>query len=202
MKALFQVYNDNKGLYPCKAYFDPNRANDICNNNLITLDRYEGVIMWVIAFYQDFQNTGGDIDAAQYISNVLRISKSQFNETLLKSVFLNTTLNSIQVDFQQAFGCFSPPCDRKFLAERQFYQSSITNMKSPKYPSLNVLSVALWEENYPLLKNKIPEIYGFYKYYYNYEGKIFGGEQDKLFNNGVGRASFTQGPLPTIFSFS
>lgn len=34
--------------------------------------------------------------------------------------------------------------------------------------------------------NKIPEISGFYEKHFGYEGKVFGGEQDKVFSNNVG----------------
>ena len=45
----------------------------------------------------------------------------------------------------------------------------------------------MFEENKELLINKIPEIYGFYKIHFGYDGKVFGGEQDKLFSNNQGR---------------
>lgn len=45
----------------------------------------------------------------------------------------------------------------------------------------------MFPENKEFLINKIPEIYGFYKIHFNYNGtKIFGGEQDKLFSNNEG----------------
>lgn len=44
----------------------------------------------------------------------------------------------------------------------------------------------MFEENKQRLINKIPEIYGFYKIHFGYDGKVFGGEQDKLFGNNQG----------------
>lgn len=45
----------------------------------------------------------------------------------------------------------------------------------------------MFSENKAILINKIPEIYGFYKIHFNYTGKVFGGEQDKIFSNNVGK---------------
>jgi hypothetical protein len=47
--------------------------------------------------------------------------------------------------------------------------------------------VAMFTENKELLINKIPEINGFYKIHFGYEGKVFGGEQDRIFANSEGR---------------
>jgi hypothetical protein len=43
-----------------------------------------------------------------------------------------------------------------------------------------------FEENFSLLKNKIPEIYGFYNIHYDFDGVIFGGEPDIIFSNNAG----------------
>jgi hypothetical protein len=59
-------------------------------------------------------------------------------------------------------------------------------MKCPMYPSLNKRSVCAFEENFDLLKNKIPEMYGFYNIHYDFEEIIFGGEADVIFSNNAG----------------
>lgn len=51
-----------------------------------------------------------------------------------------------------------------------------------------VLSIAFFPENKELLGSKIPEIQGFYDYYFGYKGKVFGSDLDRIFNNEDGNA--------------
>lgn len=43
-----------------------------------------------------------------------------------------------------------------------------------------------FSENSDILKNKIPEMYGFFNIHYNFEKIIFGGEPDIIFSNNAG----------------
>jgi hypothetical protein len=54
---------------------------------------------------------------------------------------------------------------------------------------MQVLSIAFFPENKELLGSKIPEIQGFYDYFFEYKGKVFGSDMDKIFNNEDGSAS-------------
>lgn len=197
MKAFNNFYINNKGIWSCKEYF-LSFQTQICNNNLLSLDKYDGVILWVLAFYQDWQPIPGEIDARKIITETIDHPAFNFNAAVSGSK-LNVTLGQIQVNFTTYFGCFEAPCDRKFLAELQYYKSSVTNIGNLNdiakqiYPSLTVVfifiqvkSVAMFEENKQLLINKIPEIYGFYKIHFNYDDRVFGGEQDKLFSSNQG----------------
>lgn len=152
----------------------------------MTLDRYGGVVLWILAFYRNFQPLGGEIEASQYIMTKLKITDPNVLNDILYTGLLNTTLAEIQNDFKAIYGCFAAPCDKRFLGEKQFFESSVTNIKNSKYPALSVLSVAHFQENDNLLLNKIPEIAGFYQYHFGYTGKIFGGKQNKLYGRGVG----------------
>ena len=198
MQGFSQLYNDRKGNATCKAYFldtqGRNLPTKICTDPLITLDTYQGIIMWTIAKYKNFQNDSiVDFDAYNFIKKRLGLVNDEDLDFLLSSSLFNSTMWEVQNDFLSYFGCFDAPCDRRFLAERQFYQSSITNLGNKlKYPTLKVKSIADFEVNHPLLGNKIPEIYGFYERHFKYNGKIFGGEQDKVFSNNVGRIQLTQ----------
>lgn len=191
MKAFSQVYFERRGTKPCVLYFcSPNNrhcAKDssiVCQNPRTSLDNYEGITKWVIAFYQkDFagpENPNG----IQMIANDTKLSEEAVTKLLSGADLLKTTLNGIQNNFTQTYKCFRPPCDRRFLAEKQYYESYIT--KNATYQNMNVWSVAQFSENKPFLGNKIPEIGGFYYLKFNYTEKVFGGEQDAIFSDGIG----------------
>lgn len=143
MKAFSSFYNNNKGSTACKEYFKTMFASQICNHNLLSLDRYEGVVLWVLAFYRDWQPIPGEFDARAYIVQVMGNPQFNFDDTVSGSK-LNKTLGEIQVNFTRYFGCFEAPCDRKFLAELQYYKSMATNIANlndsakVNYPTLNV----------------------------------------------------------------
>ena len=193
MQGFNQLYNERKGNYTCRDYFTDFQGRGlpekICTDPAITLDSYPGIIIWVIAKYRNFQNDSiVDFPAFDFLKKRLGLNDREM-DSLIENSFISKTLAEVQEDFKNYFGCFEAPCDRKFLSERQYYQSSITNINNNKYPNLKVKSVADFEGNNVLLNNKIPEIYGFYQKHFKYEGKIFGGEQDKVFNNNVGSCS-------------
>lgn len=148
MKAFSSFYTSNKGSLQCKDYFRGVFSTQICNHNILSLDRYEGIVLWILAFYQDFQPIPGEFNATAYITSLLDSPTQRFffNDTVQNSKF-SGVLADIQVNFTKYFGCFVAPCDRKFLAELQYYKSIVTNIADPKqgnkeaiqnYPNLNV----------------------------------------------------------------
>jgi len=193
MKAFAQRYSDQKATYSCQNYFTASYAERICSNNLLSLDNYNGIILWVIAVYQDnpaVQSSMQDINAIEQIAQALNIEAEKVRIILNTSIVLQNQLVLVQNDIKSQLGCFEAPCDRKYLSQLQFYSSEATYWKpsniSSKYPIFNVYSIAQFKENEPLLDNKVPEILGFYNIHFGYTGKVFGGEQDIVFNNGQG----------------
>lgn len=187
MKAFVDVYK-KQNQFRCRDYFNI-YGDTICNSNSLSLDSYQGIVTWVIALQLDYtpgQPDPEEWDARSFILKQLGKEKEPgFWDDVYTNSLLNTTLWEIQLKFYEFFGCFVPPCARKFIAEKQFYEGAITNVPQ-LYPSLNVRSVAAFPENLPLLKNKIPEIYGFYYIHFNFTGVIFGGEEDIIFSNNEG----------------
>lgn len=143
MKAFSNFYSNNKGDKACGDYFNGQFKSQICNHNIISLDRYEGITLWIMAYYKDFQPIPGEFDARGYIVSVINNTNFDFDLTVKNSWF-SGTLGGIQDNFTRYFGCFEPPCDKKFLAELQYYNSSVTDVASSNedakkfYPSLNV----------------------------------------------------------------
>ena len=189
MKAFNDVYTDKKKQILCREYF--NKYGDaICNSNLLSLDNYEGVVIWVIALFNNSDGLEPTFDALKTIETALGLNSTDEVFSILDGSYFNITFWQIQLKFQDEFGCFSPPCARKFLAEKQFYTGNITNVPNltQMYPSLTKRSVASFPENKDLLKNKIPEMFGFYNIHYDFGGSklIFGGETDVIFSNNQG----------------
>lgn len=143
MKAFSSYYLNNKGGIACKDYFRGDYSIQICNHNILSLDRYEGIVLWVLAYYAKFQPIPGEFDARQYIEQIMNNTQFSFDETVNLSKFAGV-LAEIQVNFTKYFGCFEAPCDKKFLAELQYYKSSVTNISGlneeakKNYPNLNV----------------------------------------------------------------
>ena len=201
-KAFADVYKQNNNRFQCNDYFNQfanGVIEKICNSNSLSLDSYEGIVTWTIAMYLYFdpeylQKDSKDWDkykewdALKFISDQLDMT----TENVLKfarTSYIQTVFDNIQVQFKNSFGCFEPPCNRKFLAEQQFYLGKITSCgldTCKDYPSINKRSVYGFAENTGLLKNKIPEIYGFYNIHYNYQDIIFGGEADVIFSGNTG----------------
>jgi len=189
-KAFSDMYHKNTIQYPCVAYFS-SMQREICNSNAISLENYQGIILWTLA---GFNNRGKNPDyAPKILRDQLNIDNTTLYQIISNSRFYEE-MKKIQNEFLDAFGCFKnaqewAPCDRKFLMEAQYYGGSITypteNLRK-KYPSLSVRSVAQFPENLPLLKNKVPELYGFYNVHYGFTGTIFGGEMDVVFSRNQG----------------
>jgi hypothetical protein len=192
MKAFEEIYVRDQHKASCRDYFN-SYADTICNSNHLSLDNYEGIVTWIIAV---FNNSGlGPHDkhgedphewkAIEFIMKKLGLKdKPAFWEMIMNTYFYEVWWN-LQLEFQHNFGCFTPPCARKFIAETQYYNGSITYIPE-LYTSLNVKTVAGFKENKDLLKNKIPEIYGFYVVHYDFNEIIFGGEEDIIFSRNAG----------------
>lgn len=146
----------------------------------------------MLAYYRDFQPVVNEFNAYEFIFTRLNISDPGVRYQILNEGGLNTTFSEIQNDLAAALECYSAPCDKKYLAQRQFYQSAVTNLTSTKYKALKVdafdqvPSVASFPENAALLGNRIPEITGFYHKHFNYSGFVFVGEQESLFSGNKG----------------
>ena len=138
-KALFQIVMDRKALFKCKDYFMEPYSNKICTDPEITIERYEGTLLWVLAYYRDFQPMPGpELDARELLMVKLGIKEVSIFTKLLTQTRLDTTLKEIQKDFARKYECYRNPCDKKYLAELQFHQSRATNIVHKKYPNLNV----------------------------------------------------------------
>lgn len=205
-QAFQDVYKANSNKFQCRDYFNKfenNLADLICNSNSLTLDNYQGIVTWTIAIYLYFDpeylqsddvskydwNKFTEWDAIGFILSETGIKTKEDLMSQIDSSLIKTIMNQIQDQFKETFKCFAPPCNRKFLAEQQFYLGKVTycgKEKCPMYPSLNKRSVCGFKENFPLLKNKIPEMYGFYNIHYDFNGVIFGGEPDVIFSNNAG----------------
>lgn len=187
MRALQHVYQQNKDTLSCFNYFRQFESV-ICNSNTLSLDKYSGIVTWIIAYFQevDKEEEGiKDWDAREYIIKELDITPQDFTSIIIDSGF-QRAIKQIQDSFVEEYGCFKPgPCPRKFLAERQWYSGKITNVPH-LYPTLDVRSVAQFPGNIDLLQNQVPEIYGFYNIHHNFTGKIFGGEEDVIFSSNSG----------------
>lgn len=143
MKAFSNFYSNNKGDKGCRDYFNGIFKSQICNHNIMSLDQYEGIILWIMAYYKDFQPIPGEFDARAYIVELMNNTQFNFQDTVKDTLF-SSTLGGIQDNFTKFYGCFEPPCDKKFLAELQYYNSSVTDIANSNaeaklyYPSLNV----------------------------------------------------------------
>lgn len=142
MKAFYQLYSDRKGTYACRDYFWKPFADQICSDNILTLDKYDGIVLWVSAYYFYSMPYPGQVNPIPMMMARLGVASKDYNLTfnnIVQSGMFGTTLAEIQNDFMTYFGCFAPgPCDRKFLSQLQFYQSGATNINNPKYPNLKV----------------------------------------------------------------
>jgi hypothetical protein len=199
-KMLFDLITQRKAMITCRNYFIEPYSNRICTDPDITIERYPGALLWVSAYYREYQVDPIEyqFDARQILMK--KLGMTDFNEfnNLIAGGMLNTTLTEVQTDLAKYCKCYRTPCDKKYLGELQFFKSGVSNARQRKYPSLKVqpadqvLSIAFWIENNDLLGTKIPEIQGFYDKFFNYKGKVFGSDMDRIFNNEDGRRSSKQ----------
>lgn len=138
-KAFEQLYKERRAGSPCLKYFPKDWAARICGDSIVSLDRYTGILYWTIAFYRGFQPVLNEFNAYSFILDRLNITDTGHMHQILNEGLLNQTYFEIQEDFAQALGCYSSPCDKKYLAERQFYQSAVTNISLSKYKVLKVI---------------------------------------------------------------
>lgn len=179
----------------CEEMFPERYASVICKDETIRPTYYEGVLLWVIAYYQKYQPSGTyKLDAHKVIRGKLGMGTSitaldnMINESKLKDYF-----NEIEEDFKKMFQCNAKPCDKEHLSHIQYISGSITDAKSEKYPDLKYTSISMIPGNKKILKNRIPEIAGFYRTHFNHTGRIFGGEIHLLLGYNKGKP-----PLKTV----
>jgi len=139
-KMLFDLITLRKAFFTCKSYFIEPYSSRICTDPDITIERYPGALLWVTAFYREYQVDRLDIhhDARQILMKKLGIRDyGEFNR-LLTGGQLNRSLAEVQKDLARICQCYRTPCDKKYLGELQFFKSGVTNVNNTKYPSLKV----------------------------------------------------------------
>lgn len=116
-----------------------------------------------------------------------------FEKSLVQTKFHIDYQEMLDDTFADLYGCLKSlgGCTRKYLAETQYYAGNVTDITEnfrhdliELYPSLNVRSLVMWEENSQWLGNKIPEFYGFLNFHHNYTNVLFGIPMDLVFNYG------------------
>jgi hypothetical protein len=139
-KMLFDLVTLRKAIFTCKNYFIEPYSSRICTDPDITIERYPGALLWVSAFYREYQVDRLDYqpDARHILMSKLGIKDYTEFEKLLSGGQLNTSLSEVQKDLARICNCYRTPCDKKYLAELQFFKSGVTNSKNRKYPSLKV----------------------------------------------------------------
>ena len=65
----------------------------ICQDPKITLMKYEGILLWVIAYYRNYEAIESETDAFQYImSRLPGASQLKMNKLLASKLLVNTLL--------------------------------------------------------------------------------------------------------------
>lgn len=187
--ALNQLIFERRSNMTCQAMFPEKYARAICLDEAIRPTYYEGVLVWVIAYYYRHQYSDvTKLDAHRMIRIKLGMGSSVNDlDDLIKNSKLKDYFDEIEDDFKEMFGCQSKPCDKQLLSRLQFAGSVVTSPKSSKYTDLKFDSVAKIPGNRKFLQNKIPEISGFYRIHFNHTGRIFGGDIQSLlgYNKGI-----------------
>lgn len=139
-KMLFDLVTLRKAIHTCRSYFVEPYSYQICTDPDITIERYPGALLWVTAFYRDYQvdRIEYQTDARQTLMNKLGIKEYHEFDRLITGGILNATLAEVQKDMAKTFKCYRTPCDKKYLGELQFFRSGVSNAKNRKYPSLSV----------------------------------------------------------------
>lgn len=181
-QALTQLIFDRREVSTCVDLFPERVATNICRDPIIRPTFYDGVLFWVMAYYQKFQPPSIlKFDARSFLLRKLGFGNNStaLDEVMNKSK-IKVYLREIEEDFKVLFGCKTKPCDKEFLARKQFLTGGIANASHTKYSSLNFSSIANMPGNKKIFGNKIPEIYSFFKIHFNHSDRIFGGEPEKL----------------------
>lgn len=158
----------------------------ICKDSIIRPTFYEGVLVWVMAYYQKFQTMNTVSFERPPDTRLLLRKKLGFGsddsalDNLIKQSKLFVYFNEIEEDFKQIYACKSKPCDKEYLARKQYLTGTVANISHTKYSSLNFSSIANMPGNRKKLQNKIPEIASFFLIHFNHSDRIFGGEPEKL----------------------
>lgn len=167
---------------PCEEIFPKPYGLKICDEAVIRPTSYQGALIWVMAYYQTYQPP----KFVRYNPQIVLMRRiglnqnfSALTEIMAKST-LRKYLDEIEEDFKTIFSCNTKPCDKEYLAKRQYFTGGVTNISHTKYTSLNYSSIANMPDNQKTLGNKIPEIYSFFKIHFGHEERIFGGTPDKM----------------------
>lgn len=187
--ALNQLIYERRNEVSCEALFPRFYAKKICRDEFIRPTFYEGVLLWVMAYYHSYQpSRESKLDAHRLIRTRIGMDGDVSDlDDFMKKSQLKNFLDEIETDFKEMFKCETKPCDKHFLASMQFVSSSVTDAKSSKYHELKFSSIALIPGNKKLLGNKIPELSGFYRIHFNHTGRIFGGDIPTLLGNHKGK---------------
>ena len=139
-KMLFDLVTARKAIFTCKNYFIEPYSNRICTDPEITIERYPGALLWVSAFYREYQVDRLEYqpDARNILMKKLGINDYREFDILITGGQLNTSLAEVQRDLASNCNCYRTPCDKKYLGELQFFKSGVTNSNNNKYPSLTV----------------------------------------------------------------
>lgn len=210
-KALNDTYQREDQNLLCENYFnftDTTLKSIVCDYSSVNtcIDQYVAITNWVAAIIDGPELKHCDsvcLDARDLIVNTINNLSTQHDliknwddlyANLTSTIFYQRVFQLKDDVFIEAYGCLKDlgGCTRKYLAELQFISGNITNITrtglpentKEKYPSLNVDSVIGWVENEKYLGNKIPEMYGFLNYHYDFTGQLFGKPQDQIFNSG------------------
>lgn len=194
-KALYQLVVERQSTFACSQYFDNDVMGQIiCADNIVSLNRYEGALLWVIAYYRYYQPIMPEIDASEVIMKRLNIKLDMYLP-LENGNLLVKTLAEIQSDLKIALNCRNDICSKRELAEKQFMFGNVTNLTTAtanKYPLLKMPSISSFPENKVLLGNRIPEMMGFYATRFDYTQRIFGGQPSATFGDGLGNLFVTR----------
>jgi hypothetical protein len=202
MKAFNNYYQQNIDIYPCLKYFEFRVENSeqlttkICDNANLKIEKYGALTTWIEAVLDpDTVYHKVTYNARNFILNTISMTSikdwNDFSTNYLKHSFFMKTIRFLFEKFVEWYGCIKEMggCTRKFLAQKQYISGTITDISQhheglKNFPSLSVKSVSLFPENKNLLRNKIPEMYGFLSRNFGYNGNLFTQSIGKTFSNG------------------
>ena len=202
MKAFNDFFRRHVDEYNCQDYFTYTSNNNnlirdkICQNPKLMLYNYQAIVKWIEAWLSpDSTYPHVTENAQKFIIDQINLPKYISNWGQLKGYMdlslFSLTITDIIEQMSSWYGCLKilGGCTRKYLAEVQYFTGNITDISYNKtaikqFSSLNVKSIAKWDENQSILKNKIPEFYGFANIHYNFTKTQFGLPMDIVYNYG------------------
>lgn len=190
--AFISTFQKMRDKIQCKDLIDPRYAQKVCTSHLISPEMDSGAVILVSAYYINFQRGEDDFRGDLVLRNTLGFKTSgELADFFKNSKGFTKILTKVQKDFKKIYGCWSAPCDKRYLSEKQFAGSQISNIKEKKfrkyYPFLTVNSIRDFRGNSELLGNKVPELPGFLELHFNYSKNAFSiFNQDKLYSRDEG----------------